>query len=182
MAVSEPHDQAHRAIEAVFRIERARLIAALARMTRDVDRAEELAQEALLIALSEWPESGVPDRPGAWLTAAAKRRLIDGARHDAMRTRKQAEIARELDEEQDMRVEAAEAALDDPLGDELLGLIFAACHPVISPEARAALTLRLVGGLTVEEIARAFLSNDATIAARITQSTSSATSSTDEPS
>ncbi len=162
-------DETHRAIEAVFRIERARLIATLARLTRDVDRAEELAQEALLIALTEWPRSGVPDKPGAWLTAAAKRRLIDGARHEVMRTRKQAEIARELDEEPDMRVEAVEAAIDDPLGDELLGLIFAACHPVISPEARAALTLRLVGGLTVEEIARAFLSNEATIAARITR-------------
>src|SRR5690606_3333924 len=162
-------DETHRAIEATFRIERARLIAALARMTRDVDRAEELAQDALLIALTEWPERGVPERPGAWLMAAAKRRLIDGARHDAMRSRKQADIARELDEEQDMRVEAAEAALDDVLGDELLGLIFAACHPVISPEARAALTLRLVGGLTVGEIARAFLSNETAIAARITR-------------
>lgn len=162
-------DPTHRAIEAVFRIERARLIAALARLTRDVDRAEELAQEALLIALTEWPKTGVPDRPGAWLTATAKRRLIDGARHEAMRTRKQGEIARALEQEQDMRVEAAEAALDDPLGDELLGLIFAACHPVIAPEARAALTLRLVGGLTTLEIARAFLSNEATIAARITR-------------
>lgn len=162
-------DATRRAIEAVFRIERARLVAALARMTRDVDRAEELAQDALLIALTEWPKTGVPDKPGAWLTAAAKRRLIDGARHRAMQTRKHAEIARELDEERDMSAEAIEAALDDPLGDELLGLIFAACHPVISPEARAALTLRLVGGLTVEEIARAFLSNDAAIAARITR-------------
>ena len=162
-------DATHRAIEAVFRIERARLIAALVRMTRDVDRAEELAQEALLIALTEWPRTGVPDKPGAWLTAAAKRRSIDGARHHAMRERKHAEIARELDQERDMSVGAVEAALDDPLGDELLGLIFAACHPVISPEGRAALTLRLVGGLTVEEIARAFLSNDATIAARITR-------------
>jgi RNA polymerase sigma factor (sigma-70 family) len=169
MAVDETQDQTHRAIEAVFRIERARLIATLARLTRDVDRAEELAQEALLIALTEWPRTGVPDNPGAWLTAAAKRRLIDGARHHAMRERKHAEIARELDEERDMSADAVEAALDDPLGDELLGLIFAACHPVISPEARAALTLRLVGGLTVEEIARAFLSNEAAIAARITR-------------
>lgn len=162
-------DPTHRAIEAAFRIERARLIAALARMTRDVDRAEELAQEALLIALTEWPKSGVPENPGAWLTSAAKRRVIDGVRHHAMRERKHAEIARDLHEERDMSAEAVEAALDDPLGDELLGLIFAACHPVISPEARAALTLRLVGGLTVEEIARAFLSNEATIAARITR-------------
>ncbi|AMU88829.1 RNA polymerase sigma factor [Sphingopyxis macrogoltabida] len=161
--------ETHRAIEAVFRIERARLIAALARMTRDVDRAEELAQEALLAALTEWPKSGVPDKPGAWLVATAKRRAIDGIRRGAMQDRKHAEIARELDGERDMSAEAVEAALDDPLGDELLGLIFAACHPVISPDARAALTLRLVGGLTVEEIARAFLSNEAAIAARITR-------------
>jgi RNA polymerase sigma factor (sigma-70 family) len=161
-------DPTHRAIEAVFRIERARLIAALARMTRDVDRAEELAQDALLAALTEWPKTGVPDKPGAWLTAAAKRRAIDGFRRTAMQDRKHAEIARELDDEQDMSA-GIEAALDDDLGDELLGLIFAACHPVISPEARAALTLRLVGGLTVEEIARAFLSNEAAIAARITR-------------
>ncbi|HWW55591.1 MAG TPA: sigma-70 family RNA polymerase sigma factor, partial [Sphingopyxis sp.] len=169
MAADETRDQTNRAIEAVFRIERARLIAALARMTRDVDRAEELAQEALLVALTEWPKTGVPGNPGAWLTATAKRRAIDGIRRGAMQDRKHAEIARELDEERDMSAEAVESALDDPLGDELLGLIFAACHPVISPEARAALTLRLVGGLTVEEIARAFLSNDAAIAARITR-------------
>ena len=158
-----------RAIETVFRIERARLIASLARMTRDVDRAEELAQDALLIALAEWPKSGVPANPGAWLTAAAKRRAVDGFRRAAMQDRKHAEIGRDLDRESDMSAEAIEAAIDDELGDELLGLIFAACHPVIAPEARAALTLRLVGGLTVEEIARAFLSNDATIAARITR-------------
>lgn len=162
-------DPIHRAIEAVFRIERARLIAGLARLTRDVDRAEELAQDALLVALTEWPASGVPDNPGAWLMAAAKRRAIDGIRRAAMQTRKHAEIARDLDGERDMSAEAVEAALDDPLGDELLGLIFAACHPVIGAEARAALTLRLVGGLTVEEIARAFLSNEAAIAARITR-------------
>ncbi|WP_237246058.1 RNA polymerase sigma factor [Sphingopyxis witflariensis] len=160
-------DEAHRAIEAVFRIERARLIAALARSTRDVDRAEELAQDALLTALTEWPESGVPDKPGAWLLATAKRRAIDGFRRDMMRTRKHAEIVRDLDGAHDMSAETIEAALDNELGDELLGLIFAACHPVISPEARAALTLRLVGGLTTEEIARAFLSNEATIAQRI---------------
>lgn len=162
-------DPTHRAIEAVFRIERARLIAGLARLTRDVDRAEELAQDALLVAMTEWSASGVPANPGAWLMAAAKRRAIDGIRHTQMRERKHAEIARELDEEQGMSADALEAALDDPLGDELLGLIFAACHPVIGPEARAALTLRLVGGLTVEEIARAFLSNEAAIAARITR-------------
>lgn len=162
-------DPTHRAIEAVFRIERARLIAGLARLTRDVDRAEELAQEALLAALTDWPASGVPERPGAWLMAAAKRRAIDGFRRTAMRDRKHVEIARERDNERDMSIESVEARIDDDLGDELLGLIFAACHPAISPEARAALTLRLVGGLTVEEIARAFLSNEAAIAARITR-------------
>ncbi|WP_447761860.1 RNA polymerase sigma factor [Sphingopyxis panaciterrae] len=160
-------DATHRAIEAVFRIERARLIAGLARVVRDVDRAEELAQDALIAALTEWPKRGVPDKPGAWLMAAAKRRAIDGIRHETMRTRKHAEIARDLDDERDMSAELTEAALDDELGDELLGLIFAACHPVISPEARAALTLRLVGGLTTDEIARAFLSAEPTIAQRI---------------
>jgi len=162
-------DPTHRAIEAVFRIERARLIAGLARMTRDVGRAEELAQEALLAALTDWPKSGVPDRPGAWLMAAGKRRAIDGLRRAAMQERKHAEIARERDDERCMSIEMIEAEIDDDLGDELLGLIFAACHPVIAPEARAALTLRLVGGLSVEEIARAFLSNEAAIAARITR-------------
>ena len=160
-------DDAHRSVEAVFRIERARLIAGLARMVRDVDRAEELAQEALLIALTDWPKSGVPDNPGAWLMAAAKRRAIDGIRRDAMRQRKHAEIARELDHEGASSVQELEAAMDDDLGDELLGLIFTACHPVISAEARAALTLRLIGGLTTEEIARAFLSNEPAIAQRI---------------
>jgi RNA polymerase sigma factor (sigma-70 family) len=160
-------DETYRAIEAVYRIERARLIAGLARMVRDVDRAEELAQEALLIALSEWPRSGVPRNPGAWLMAAAKRRAIDGIRRDRMRERKHAEIARELDDASDTGVEEIEAAMDDDLGDELLGLIFTACHPAISAEARAALTLRLIGGLTTGEIARAFLSSEPTIAQRI---------------
>ncbi len=155
------------AIEATFRIERARLVARLARMMRDVDRAEEFAQEALLIALAEWPKSGVPHNPGAWLTATAKRRAVDALRRDRMRERKHAEIARELGEGRDTIVEDVEAALDDDLGDELLGLIFTACHPVISPDARAALTLRLVGGLTTAEIARAFLSRESTIAQRI---------------
>ena len=160
-------DEAGRAIEAVFRIERARLIAGLARMTRDIDRAEELAQDALLTALAEWLARGVPDNPGAWLMAAAKRRAIDGIRRDAMRTRKHAEIARELDDEPDIAIERIEAAMDDDIGDELLSLIFTACHPILSAEARAALTLRLIGGLTVDEIARAFLSNEATVAQRI---------------
>jgi RNA polymerase sigma factor (sigma-70 family) len=159
--------ETHQAIEAVFRIERARLIAGLARMVRDVGQAEELAQDALLIALAEWPKTGVPQTPGAWLMAAAKRRAIDGLRHDKMRQRKHAEIGRDLDDERDTSVEDIEAAMDDDIGDELLGLIFTACHPVLSPEARAALTLRLIGGLTTDEIARAFLSSEPTIAQRI---------------
>jgi RNA polymerase sigma factor (sigma-70 family) len=160
-------DEAHQVIEATFRIERARLIAGLARIVRDIDQAEELAQEALLIALAEWPTSGVPHNPAAWLMAAAKRRAIDGVRRDRMRERKHAEILREFDEERDTSVEAIEAAMDDDLGDELLGLIFVACHPAISAEARAALALRLIGGLTTEEIARAFLASEPTVAQRI---------------
>ncbi|MDT8758168.1 sigma-70 family RNA polymerase sigma factor [Sphingomonas psychrotolerans] len=158
--------ETERAIESVFRIERARLIGALARIVRDVDRAEELAQDALVIALTEWPKTGIPERPGAWLMAAARRRAIDRIRRDQMLARKHDEIAREGDEACDP-VSEIEAAMDDDIGDELLGLIFTACHPVLSAEARAALTLRLVAGLTTEEIARAFLSNPATIAQRI---------------
>ncbi len=157
----------HKAIETVFRIERARLIASLARMVRDVGMAEELAQDALVIALAEWPKTGVPANPGAWLTAAAKRRAIDGFRRDAMRARKHEEIGRDLESRRDTGVEELEAAMDDDLGDELLGLIFAACHPVLSMEARAALTLRLIGGLTTDEIARAFLTSEPTVAQRI---------------
>ena len=163
MAASETHQ----AIETVFRIERARLVAGLARMVRDVDRAEELAQDALVTALAEWPRTGVPRNPGAWLMAAAKRRAIDGFRREKMLARKHAEIGRDLEDARDESVEAIEAAIDDDLGDELLGLIFTACHPVLSPEARAALTLRLIGGLTTEEIARAFLASEATVAQRI---------------
>jgi RNA polymerase sigma factor (sigma-70 family) len=132
-----------------------------------VSLAEELAQDALVTALAEWPKSGVPNNPGAWLMAAAKRRAIDQFRRRKMAERKHAEIGRELDDERDSAVENIEASLDDDLGDELLGLIFAACHPVLPPEARAALTLRLIGGLTTDEIARAFLSNEAAIAQRI---------------
>jgi len=136
-------------------------------MVRDVDRAEELAQDALVTALAEWPKSGVPDNPGAWLMAAAKRRAIDGFRRDKMLAQKHAELGRDLEDAQDDGVESIEAAMDDDVGDELLGLIFTACHPVLSREARAALTLRLVGGLTTDEIGRAFLSSEATIAQRI---------------
>ena len=159
--------ETHRAIEATFRIERARLIAGLVRVVRSVDRAEELAQEALVVALSEWPRTGVPAKPAAWLMAVAKRRAIDALRRDRMRTRKHEEIARTLDETGDDAVAAIDAALDDDLGDELLGLIFTACHPILSPDARAALTLRVVGGLTTDEIARAFLSSEPAIAQRI---------------
>src|SRR3954471_16750850 len=163
MAASETHQ----AIETVFRIERARLIAGLARMVRDVGLAEELAQDACVIALSEWPKSGVPDNPGAWLMAAAKRRASDASRRNRMLARKHEEIGRDLEGERDTGVEDLEAAMDDDVGDELLSLIFVACHPVLSTEARAALTLRLIGGLTTDEIARAFLSSEATIAQRV---------------
>ncbi len=159
--------ETHRAIEATFRIERARLIAGLARVTRDIDLAEELAQDALVTALAEWPRIGVPANPGAWLMAAARRRAIDRFRRDRMRARKHQEIAGSPGEGPDDRAEAIARALDDDLGDELLGLIFTACHPILTPDARAALTLRVVGGLTTDEIARAFLSSEATIAQRI---------------
>ncbi|MBA3810973.1 MAG: sigma-70 family RNA polymerase sigma factor [Caulobacteraceae bacterium] len=159
--------ETHRAIETVFRIERARLIAGLARMVRDVGLAEELAQDALVTALSQWPKTGVPKNAGAWLMAAAKRRAIDGLRRERMLARKHAEIGRAQEGEQGSGAEDIEAAMDDDVGDELLSLIFTACHPVLSTEARAALTLRLIGGLTTEEIARAFLSNETTIAQRI---------------
>jgi RNA polymerase sigma factor (sigma-70 family) len=157
----------HRAIETVFRIEQVRLIAGLVRIVRDVGLAEELAQDALVAALAEWPGTGVPAKPGAWLMAAAKRRAIDLLRRDKMLARKHAEIGRDLEHERDTSVEDIESAVDDDVGDELLSLMFTACHPVLSREARAALTLRLIGGLTTDEIARAFLSNEATIAQRI---------------
>jgi RNA polymerase sigma factor (sigma-70 family) len=163
--------ETHQAIEAAFRIERARLIAGLARVVRNVDLAEELAQDALVVALSEWPKTGVPANPGAWLMAVAKRRAVDAFRRDKMRERKHEEIARTLPGSsyvtRDGAAEAIEAAMDDDLGDELLGLIFTACHPILSPDARAALTLKVVGGLTTDEIARAFLSSEAAIAQRI---------------
>src|SRR4051812_24136212 len=136
-------------------------------MVRNVDLAEELAQDALVVALSEWPRTGVPDNPGAWLMAVAKRRAVDAFRRDKMRERKHQEIARTLDATHAGAVAAIEAAMDDDLGDELLGLIFTACHPMLSPDARAALTLKVVGGLTTDEIARAFLSSETTIAQRI---------------
>src|SRR5918993_4888414 len=159
--------ETHQAIETVFRIERARLIAGLARMVRDVDLAEELAQDAVVTALSEWPKAGVPNNPGAWLMAVPSRRASEGSRRNTILQRKHAEIGRDLVDKRDSDFEDVEAAMDDDVGDELLGLIFTACHPVLSTEARAALTLRLIGGLTTDEIARAFLSSEATIAQRI---------------
>lgn len=159
--------ETNRAIEATFRIERARLVAGLARIVRDVGLAEELAQDALVAALAEWPRRGVPERPGAWLTTVARRRAVDAIRRNGMRTRKHEEAARELDGAVVDGTQAIEAAMDDGLGDELLGLLFAACHPILSREARVALTLRVVGGLTTEEIARAFLVAETTIAQRI---------------
>jgi predicted RNA polymerase sigma factor len=158
--------ETRQAIEAVFRIERARLIAGLARLVRDVGLAEELAQDALVVALTEWPATGVPANPGAWLMTAAKRRAIDTIRRDTMRARKHGEIARELDGVFHS-ADAVEAAMDDDFGDELLGLIFTACHPVLSAAARTALTLRVIGGLNTDEIARAFLATEPTIAQRI---------------
>jgi RNA polymerase sigma factor (sigma-70 family) len=157
----------HRAIDAVWRIESARLIAGLARMVRDVGVAEELAQDALVTALEEWPESGVPDNPGAWLMTAAKRRAIDLFRRREMQARKHEELGRELEVMQEQSVPDLEAALDDDVGDDLLRLMFTACHPVLSPEARAALTLRLLGGLSTDEIARAYLVPEPTMAQRI---------------
>ena len=158
---------AHRAIEAVWRMESAKIIGGLARIVRDVGLAEELAQDALVLALEKWPESGVPDNPGAWLMTAAKRRAIDHLRRGAMLNRKHAEITRDLEALQRTATAGMEAAADDPIGDDVLRLIFAACHPVLSPEARVALTLRLLGGLATDEIARAFLVAEPTIAQRI---------------
>jgi RNA polymerase sigma factor (sigma-70 family) len=153
-----------RAIDAIWRIESARLIAGLARIVRDVGVAEDLAQDALVAALEQWPESGVPDNPGAWLMAAAKFRGIDHLRRSARLDRKHEELARELETQS---MPDFDSSLDDPVGDDLLRLIFTACHPVLSTEARVALTLRLLGGLTTDEIARAFLVPEATVAQRI---------------
>jgi len=156
----------HRAIEAVWRIESPRLIAGLARIVRDVGIAEDLAQDALVAALEQWPESGVPDNPGAWLMATAKHRAIDHFRRNTRLERKHEELGREI-EAKELTVPDLNSALDDNIGDDLLRLVFVSCHPVLSTEARTALTLRLLGGLTTEEIARAFLVPEPTIAQRI---------------
>ena len=156
----------HRAIDAVWRIESARLIAGLARIVGDIGVAEDLAQDALVVALEKWPQSGVPDKPGAWLMATAKHRAIDHLRRRTLLARKHEELGHELETRQ-ATVKDVDAALDDPIGDDLLRLVFTACHPVLTTEARAALTLRMLGGLTTEEIARAFLVPAPTVAQRV---------------
>src|SRR5882672_1096176 len=156
----------HRAIDAVWRIESPRLIAGLARIVHDVGIAEDLAQDALVAALEQWPQSGVPDNPGAWLMAAAKHRAIDYFRRNQMLERKHEELGREF-ETKEMAVPDLEATMDDHVGDDLLRLVFISCHPVLASEAQVALTLRLLGGLTTEEIARAFLVTETTVAQRI---------------
>ncbi|WP_031373943.1 RNA polymerase sigma factor [Lysobacter antibioticus] len=157
----------HRAIDAVWRIESAKLIAGLTRMVRDVGLAEELAQDALVVALERWPETGVPDNPGAWLMQTAKNRAIDRLRRKKLLDRKHEEIGREIEASQEEVEDAFFDKLDDDIGDDLLRLVFISCHPVLSTEARLALTLRLLGGLTTDEIARAFLAAEPTIAQRI---------------
>ncbi|MGK2966560.1 MAG: sigma factor, partial [Tepidiformaceae bacterium] len=147
----------HQAIDAVWRIESPRLIAGLARMVRDVGLAEDLAQDALMVALERWPEAGVPVNPGAWLMATAKHRAIDRLRREKVLEGKLAEVGRAMEDATADETDAVDEALDDDFGDDLLRLIFTACHPVLSMEARVALTLRLLGGLTTPEVARAFL-------------------------
>jgi RNA polymerase sigma-70 factor (ECF subfamily) len=158
--------ETHRAIEAVWRIESARLIAGLTRIVRDIGIAEELAQDALVAALEQWPESGIPQNPGAWLMGAAKHRAIDFLRRGTMLGRKHEDLGREM-AEREMQVPDLAAAMDDTIGDDLLRLIFIACHPLLSTEARVALTLRLLGGLTTHEIARAYLATEPAIAQRL---------------
>ena len=163
MSISETH----RVIDAVWRIESARLIAGLARIVRDVGLAEELAQDALVIALERWPESGIPDNPGAWLMATAKHRAIDVFRRNKLLDRKHAELGRELRTQQDLAMANSDNPEDHEISDDLLRLVFVSCHPVLPTEARVALTLRLLGGLTTQEIARAFLVPEPTVAQRI---------------
>jgi len=157
----------HRAIDAVWRIESARIIAGLTRIVRDIGIAEELAQDALVAALEQWPDSGIPDNPGAWLMSTAKHRAIDHWRRNKLLERKHEELGRELEMQQERSVPDLNAAIDDTVGDDLLRLVFISCHPVLAPEARVALTLRLLGGLTTDEIARAFLVPEPTVAQRI---------------
>ena len=157
----------HQAIDAVWRIESPKLIAGLARIVRDIGVAEDLAHDALVAALEQWPTSGVPNNPGAWLMATGKHRAIDYFRRNKRVEQKHVELGHELEAEQERAVPDLDAALDDDIGDDLLRLVFTACHPVLSTEARVALTLRMVGGLTTDEIARAFLVSEPTVAQRI---------------
>ena len=159
--------ETHRVIDAVWRIESARLIAGLARIVRDVGLAEELAQDALVAALERWPEAGIPDNPGAWLMATAKHRAIDLFRRNKLLERKHEELGRELKSQQDLAMASFDIPEEQEIGDDLLRLVFVSCHPVLSTEARVALTLRLLGGLTTQEIARAFLVPEPTVAQRI---------------
>src|SRR5262249_48956715 len=158
--------ETHRRIEAVWRIESARVIAGLTRLVRDVGVAEELAQDALVAALEQWPEAGIPQNPGAWLMGTAKHRAIDYLRRNTLIDRKHEMLGRELVEREKAIPDFA-AAMDDTIGDDLLRLVFIACHPVLSMDARVALTLRLLGGLTTDEIARAYLAGEPAIAQRI---------------
>jgi len=169
--MSKTEHKAHKAIEAIWHIESARVTAAAARLTHDLGLAEECAQDALVAALERWPREGVPDKPGAWLTTAAKHRALDHLRHQAQAAPKHAELAVEIDMQHAIKsadfADMVDAALDDAIGDDLLGLLFTACHPVLSPDARAALTLKTVAGLSTDEIARAYLKPEPTIAQRI---------------
>ena len=171
MTNNSPGSATARTIEAIWHIEAARVIASVARMTRDVGLAEEFAQDALVAALEHWPTAGVPGKPGAWLMTTAKRRALDHLRHEKLAAPRHEELSRELDAQHAMAAaefaDSVDDALDDEVGDDLLRLIFTACHPVLSPEARSALTLRVMGGLTTDEIARAYLKPEPTIAQRI---------------
>lgn len=171
MGTPDPGSEAARTIEAIWHIEAARVIASVARMLRDVGLAEEFAQDALVAALEHWPAAGVPDNPGAWLMTAAKRRALDHLRHEKLAAPKHEALSREFDAQHEMAAadfnDRVDDALSDDVGDDLLRLIFTACHPVLSPEARSALTLRIMGGLSTDEIARAYLKPEATIAQRI---------------
>jgi RNA polymerase sigma factor (sigma-70 family) len=167
MSPISAHGDIHRTIDAVWRMESARVIAGLVRMVRDVGLAEELAQDALVAALEKWPETGVPDNPAAWLTTTARNRAIDRLRHLKLRDETHVQVAYELEQLQDEAERREEHLLDDPVGDDLLRLMFISCHPVLPPESRVALTLRLLGGLETGEIARAFLASEPTVAQRI---------------
>ena len=170
-----PSSDAHKAIEAVWRIESPKLIASLTRIVHDVGLAEDLAMDALVVALEKWPASGVPDNPAAWLMGTAKHRAVDALRRDKMLDRKHSEMVPEFERQQEATIDELDAALDDDIGDDLLRLVFMTCHPVLSTEARVALTLRLLGGLTTNEIARAFLASEPTIAQRIVRAKRSLT-------